>query len=266
MFKSTLSKLGLALATGALCLSTSASAVMVGGVNFFDGVPGNPTPVLGTTTLAETYVNGNGQQLRGYGVISTVNGDSTYCGTGSGAGASACNLMFVFDGYTSQNFTGVSSDFTGGSIRIYRNDTDPSFNFLTQDSESNFTYIQSLTPWATLAGAPSGGVTLTATGTLIGAGLSFSGVGLLDVTGGLADVSSFLNTNTFAGADMELNSSGSTQVRNSFDACTFTNGQWCIQGSADIRGVGVVPVPAPAVLGLMLVGLGLIGSRRKFSK
>jgi hypothetical protein len=266
MFKKTVSKLGLALAAGALCLSAAASAVTVGGINFFDAIPGNPTPVLGTTTLAETYVDGNGQMLRGYGVISTVNGDSSYCGTGSGPGATACNLMFVFDGYESINFTGTSSDFTGGSVRIYRNDVDPTFNFQTQNSDLNFAYIESLTPWLTLSGSPFAGITLSADGTLLGAGLAFSGSGLLDVVSGLADVSAFLNTNTFAGADMELNSSGSTQVNNAFDTCTFVSGQWCIQGSADIRGVGVVPVPAPAVLGLMLVGLGLIGSSRKLRK
>lgn len=264
----------LASAVGAACIAASgtASAVVVGGVDF--GIIGaNPiNQHLETTTLAETYINGNNQILTGYGQVNTVNGDTTYT-TVAGQ-----RLYFTFTGYLSQNFTNNpppainTVDFTGGTISVYLGNE---FNLLNQSSAANLALIQALTPWATFTGhADVFGHTLSASGNLTGNTISFEGDGLLDITGGLPDVVSFLNANLIddgAGgfADMVLTTSGNNRVLNPFDNTTGCRtgtaqvGQWCIAGSADIRGDTVIPEPSTiALTGLALVGLGALRRRR----
>src|ERR1035438_970913 len=93
-------------ATAALMASAPASAIIVGGINF--GTLGN-TVDLETATLAETYINGVGQNLEGYGYVTTVNGVS-----GPGYCASApCSLYYVFNNYTVTAFNGAQVKFSG---------------------------------------------------------------------------------------------------------------------------------------------------------
>jgi hypothetical protein len=239
-----------------LAASGSASAIVVAGVDF--GATGAVSH-LETTTLAETLVTGNGQQLTGYGQINTVNGNISYAGSD--------RLYFVFDNYISQNFSATSTDFSGGQVRVYLR---PSFNLLDQSSAANFSLIQTGTPYAILGGHGLNGTTATlkANGVLTGTTLSFSGQGLLDVTGGLPAVQAYLNSNGIgdgAGgfADIVLTTSGNNAVLNPFDNTTgcltgqAQAGQFCIAGSADLRGLAARAVPEPGVLGL--VGLGLVG-------
>ncbi len=239
-----------------LAASGSASAIVVAGVDF--GAAG-ATNHLETTTLAETLVNGNGQQLTGYGQVNTVNGNISYAGSN--------RLYFVFDQYISNNFTGSSTNFSGGQVRVYLN---PSFNLLDQSSAADLALIQSGTLYAIFSGHGLNGTTdtLKANGTLTGSTLSFTGEGLLDVTGGQAAVQSYLNSNGIgdgAGgfADIVLTTSGNNAVLNPFDNTTgcangrAEAGQYCIAGSADLRGLTARAVPEPGVLGL--VGLGLLG-------
>lgn len=260
-----------ALAALSMAVSGSASAIIVGGVDF--GTPG--TNHIETTTLAETYISGNGQELIGYGQINTVNGNLAYAGTD--------RLYFVFDNYFSNDYTTNSVDFSGGEVRVYLL---PTFNLLNQSSLINIGLIEAGTLWATLSGhqlfptnttSPD---TLRATGLLTGASLSFTGAGLLDINsvGTLADVYAYLNSNNISDlfngfADMALTTSGNNDVLNTFDNTTNcqsdtaapTVGQWCIAGSADLRGDTVIPEPGV----LTLIGLGLLGlgatRRRKSS-
>jgi len=266
-----LKKLSIAVMFGCAMASGAASAIVVGGVDF--GSPG--TSHLETTTLAETYVDGDGQVLRGYGQINTVNGNLFYT-TNPGD-----RLYFVFNSYTSQNFTGTSVEFTGGVVDIY---IGPTFNLLGQDSLSNEAIIASYTPWVRLMGhdnlnaSVSANATLVANGTLTGATLSFTGQGLLDVdlsgAFGMADVAAFLNGDSIVDnignfADIQMTTSGSSAVSNSHDpACTFAAGQYgCIEGSADIRGLAAIPEPATvALMGLGLVGFGAVKRRRSGAK
>jgi hypothetical protein len=191
-------------------------------------------------------------------------------------------LYFAFT-YTSQNFSATSVEFTDGVLDIYYG----AFrNLLAFSSAANMTYITGQTEWVRLLGHGNlGGLAtpsaeILATGTLSGAAQSFGGTGLLDVDTtnafGIAAVRSFLDSNGLFDAlanpvDMRLNTSGDNSVLNVNDpknaeckAGTAVAGDWCIQGSADLRGDLNVPEPASiALVGLALLGAGVAGSRKR---
>lgn len=261
-----------AVAAIGLAVTAPASAVVVGGIDFgpLGGPPANVH--LETASLAETIVNAVGDTLQAYGLIATVNGDSTYC-----AGNNAnCSLYYYLNNYTVTSISPTKVIFTGGDLKVYYSGA-PAINLLSQDSLANIAFITGQTPWVGFTGHtffdpafPSIG-TLNGFGTLTGASLSETGQGQLDIAYGFGDpsVASFLDTNTISDnlggfADVVLTASANNFVLNPFDlagpladSCLSgapQTGDWCMQGTVNTRG----KTPEPGTIALL--GLGLFGA------
>lgn len=269
---------GLAVSISAGLMSAPASAIVVSNIDFGSGF----TTHLETATFAQQWIDpattapGTGSGW-GYGYITTVNGDTNYCGVGS------CALYYTvnFTGGTFLSPTQVT--FTGTNVSIYYSGAG-SLNLLAANSPTNLATIQALTPYATLighgdlgGGLPSNVVSFSG-GTLSGASLNLFGNGLLDVdmTGpGNAAFADFLNTDGMPDAatgmaDIAYTESANNFVLNPRDVAdglalgcnngTAKTGAWCWQGTMNTRGV----IPEPGTLALMSLGLlGFAYTRRR---
>lgn len=273
-----------ALAAGAMAAVTPASAVIVGGIDF--GALG-ATSHIETTTIAASLVTGVGQVSQAYGTIASVNGDFTYCADGT----NNCSLYFIVTNTVSATAAPNSLYFSGTQVTIYYSGA-AAINLQNQNSVMNLAFISGLSTWATLQG--ENGVDPTANGlaadthvaqTLTGGSISVTGAGLLSMNLGdglgLAAVEAFLNANTiptFTGgfADIAYTESANNFVLNPFDlagpladSCltpTPQVGDWCLAGSADLRGRTVTQVPTPGSLALFGLGLFALGASRRLKK
>jgi hypothetical protein len=259
------------------------SGNVVGGIDV--GAAGTSIQI-GTGTLASTFVNAVGDSSTTYGLVSTVNGDSTYCADGT----SNCSLYYIMTKTVSATPSAADLYFGGTEFKLFYS-PDAAIDLLSQDSNAILAFINGLETWATLEG--ENGVDPTAAGltgdtrvlqTLNGATISTLGSGLLSVnTGdglGMADVEAYLDQNpipTFTGAfaDIAFTHSDNNHVINPFDASSALGdtcatgapqvGDWCFAGSFDERGLALLAseVPAPGSLALLVIGiLGVIYSTR----
>lgn len=266
----------------AITAAAPASAMVIGGINF------GSTDVthLETATLAQQIVTGNGQNSIAYGQISTVNGTRDYCGA---AGDDSCTLYYIAEFTGSQNFTTGYLEFTGATVTLYYS-PNPDVNLLSQNSTQNLDFIDNFSVWGQLSGHNNlGGIAAAnavanATGQFAGSTLTSTGNGLLDVVDGVgfAGVATHLDTNTIADAaggfaDIAFTSSANNFVLNPFDRtstladhCGKTGqqpglqaGDWCFQGTSNIRGE-IAQIPEPGTVALLGLGLaGMLGFSRK---
>lgn len=273
-----------AIATAVAGFVSPASAIIVGGIDF-GAIGANPNNNhLETATLAQTFVNGVGQLATAYGVVSTVNGDNTYCADNT----SNCALYYVST-TTSRSFSNTYASFGNTVVKLYYANV-AQINLLGQSSAANIAYIQSLPVWASFAGAKGvdlidSGADQSGGGSLTGASLSVLGTGLLNVNKGdglgIAAVENYLDANSigaFGGnpnADIAVTYSANNLLLNPFDvangaadSCSGPNqqvGDFCYQGTTNFRGK-TNPTPEPGVLALVGLALAGIGFTRRAKK
>lgn len=261
----------LAVAVSAALATQYASAgVMLYGDGGSINMPGVPS--FQVASVYENAVTSVGQELKGYGEITQINGSSidTLC--------SGCELTFTFDSYIVDSISSSAATFSGGKVNVYlgfggNNDFNP---FSSGSSAADVAAASNGALFLTLTGhaIDGSGNTLASTvfsGDLLGLAFTFFGGGLWDVDmagAGLANANFDTDSISAAfggNADFAFDTSGRTTGVPHPDECTRLAGASCVAGSADIRGA-VIPEPGTlALAGLGLLGLGFGSKRRKIA-
>ncbi|WP_280156256.1 PEP-CTERM sorting domain-containing protein [Piscinibacter sp. XHJ-5] len=256
-----------ALAAAVLLSAASysmAQTVNIGGLNVPSGAN------FAVASVYENVVANVGDVLGGVGEVTQINGIniSDLC--------AGCELTYTFGGYTVTSLTASDVTFSGGWINFYLGfGADNDFNpFGSANSGADLAAASNGALWLTLAGheIDADGNTFAGHGTAIGTtSPAGTGAGLADVdltgsangntAGGGALANTAFNTNTVPAefgapfADFQLGSSFSAVLLPHPGECP--GGPLCVAGSADIRGVGVIP--EPQTYALLLAGLGAVG-------
>lgn len=266
-------KLAAAVSAALATQYASAGVIMYGDGGSID-MPG--TFNFQVASVYENAVTAVGQELKGYGEITQINGTaiSSLC--------TGCELTFTFDSYFVSSISSGAATFTGGAVSVYlgfggNNDFNP---FMSASSAADLAAASNGALFLNLIGhdIDALGNTLSSTaasGDLLGAQFQFFGGGLWDVDtlgSGLAninfDTDSILAAFGGGNADFAFDTSGRAGINSGAPhptECTRLEGASCVAGSADIRG-SVIPEPGTlALAGLGLMGLGFGSKRRKIA-
>lgn len=228
-------------AAAAVLTAAQADAVTVGGVTWD---PAYSDDFVATSANMRQFINTTTGELTGFGVMTALNGDANFCG------AANCQLTLQFGGFIPTGGTtvpgiGQTITYNGGYVNVYvgpvRIANPFDYDALT------WANTQTSSVWLSFANNYN----------FLGSNINnslLSGLGFLDVTGGLAAAYFDTNTQDF-GSDLAFTASFSDKQ---------TPGQITdMSGTGNFKGDSMA-VPEPATLALLGISLlGFTASRRR---
>ena len=228
-------------ATAAALTVAQAAPVTVGGVTWD---PSYANDFTATSANMRQFINGTTGELTGFGVMTALNGDATFCSGGS------CQLTLQFGGFMPTGGTtipgiGQTITYNGGYVNVYvgpvRIANPFDYDTLT------WANTQTSTLWLSFANNYN----------FLGSNINnslLSGLGFLDVTGGLAAANFDTNSQDF-GSDLAFTASFSNK---------HTPGDIKdMSGTGNFKGASMA-VPEPATIALLGISLlGFTASRRR---
>ena len=227
-------------ATAAALTAAQASPVTVAGVTWD---PSYANDFVATSANMRQFINTTTGELTGFGVLTALNGDANFC-------AGSCQLTLQFGGFTPTGGIivpgiGQTTAYTGGYVNVYVGPV----RIANPYDYDTLTWANTQTSSVWLA--------FTNNYNFLGSNINtslLSGLGFLDVSGGLAAAHFDTNSQDF-GSDLAFTASFSDK---------HTRGKITdMSGTASFKGESTA-IPEPATLALLGVSLlGFTASRRR---